>query len=137
MERNDNIDVNIDAIKRWGLQGIEQVLDEDIIDAIRGTVDRATLHKIGATQKEEEGALVLTSTRIILYHYKLLFGTHTSIELPLQQINDIDFYSGLLFGDIIIHTAGDKLTLRKSSRIYAGSFVKKVKSQISNVIIRI
>lgn len=80
MERNEDIG----TWAKINLRGIERVLEgEEIIDAISGNIDRTMA---GVKQKEEPGALVLTPTRVILYHNKMFFKGHSSVDVPLQRI---------------------------------------------------
>ncbi|HEY3361691.1 MAG TPA: PH domain-containing protein [Methanosarcina sp.] len=127
MEKNENIDF----AAKFNLRGIERVLEgEEIIDAISGFIDRTMA---GVKQKRATGALVLTPTRVILYHNKMLFKGHSSMEFPLQRINSVDFNSGMIYADIKIHAGSDILIMDKASKVYGERFIKNLKTLISNL----
>jgi len=127
MERNENID----AFTKFNMRGIERVLEgEEIIDAIFGNVDRSMA---GVKQKEETAALVLTPTRVILYHNKMFLKGHSSIDFPLQRISSVDLNSGMVYADIKVHAGSDILTMKKAAKASGGRFVKNVKTLVSKV----
>jgi hypothetical protein len=127
MEKNENIDF----AAKFNLRGIERVLEgEEIIDAVSGFIDRTMA---GVKQKGATGALVLTPTRVILYHNKMLFKGHSSVDFPLQRINGVNFDSGMIYADIKIHAGSDILIMNKASKVYGERFIKNLKTLISNL----
>jgi hypothetical protein len=87
----------------------------------------------GVKQKGATGALVLTPTRVILYHNKMLFKGHSSVDFPLQRINGVNFDSGMIYADIKIHAGSDILIMNKASKVYGERFIKNLKTLISNL----
>lgn len=126
MERNEDIG----AWAKFNLRGIERVLEgEEIIDAISGNIDRTMA---GVKQKEEPGALVLTPTRVILYHNKMFFKGHSSVDFPLQRINSINLNSGMVYAEIKIHTGSEIILMKKAAKPYGERFTKNLKALMSN-----
>lgn len=121
-------DGNLGAFTKLQLRGIDRVLEgEEIIDAIYGNVDRNTG---GIKQEKEMSSLVLTPTRVILYHNKVI-GGHSSIDYPLRSIHSIDLNVGFIYADIKIHSGNDILKMEKVGKTIAEPFVKNVKTLIS------
>jgi len=122
---------DFDAFTKFDMRGIERVLEgEEIIDAIYGMVDGSMM---GVKHKGENSALVLTPTRVILYHNKMFFMGHSSMDFPLRRINSVDFNAGIIFADIKIHTGDDILIMKRGSNTQGERFVKNLKMMISKV----
>ena len=81
---------------------------EEIIDAIHGTINR---NLNGVKQKEESSALVLTPTRIILYHMKKI--GQSLIDLYFKAISSVELNFHILYSDIKIHSGEDVIILGK------------------------
>jgi flagellar hook-basal body complex protein FliE len=127
MEKNENLDF---FTKRY-LRGVERVLEgEEIFDAIYGSVDR---NMMGVKQMQEHAALVLTPTRLILYHNKMFLKGHSSIDFSLQKINSVNLDSGMIHATVKVYSGSDSITVNKLSKIYGERFVKNLKTMISNV----
>ena len=113
----------------FGMRGIERVLKgEETIDAISGTID---ISMNGKKHKKVLGALALTPTRVILYHNKMSFMGHFSMDYPLQRINNVVFNVGIFWAEIRIHS-GDDVLLIERLPIDEGTenFVKNLKTMI-------
>lgn len=125
MEKNEHIGL----LAKFEMRGIDRVLEgEEVIDALSGTVG---LSQKGIKHKEEElCALVLTPTRVILYHKKII--AHSSIDFPLSKINNVALDTGLVFADIKIHSGDDIITMKKISKLVAERFAKNLKMRVSS-----
>lgn len=111
----------------YNTRGIERVLDgEDVVDAISCTIGHD--HN-GKKQMEALCALVLTKSRIIMYHNKIL--GHTSIDFQLSKINNVVLNIGLIYADIQIHSADDIIKLKRADKKEGERFAKSLKNQIS------
>lgn len=118
-------------ITKYEMKGIERVLEEEeIIDAIYGTINKSTG---GVKQGKEIGALVLTPTRVIAYNHRIM-GAYSSIDYPLQKINNVNFNVGFAYADLDIHAGDDVLKVEKLPK-HGGAeeFVKNLKTLISRV----
>lgn len=123
LEKNNNLSI----LTKLNLNGIEKVLGkEEIIDAIHGTINR---NLNGVKQKEESSALVLTPTRIILYHMKKI--GHSSIDLYFKAISSVELNFHILYSDIKIHSGEDVIILEKISKFHGERFVTNLKTLIS------
>jgi hypothetical protein len=127
MENNDNIGF----LEKFGMRGADRVVEgEKVIDANSGLV---SLSQKGIKNKEERRVLILTPTRVILYHNKGFIGGHSSIDFPLSKINNVVLDTGMLLADIKIHSGDDIITMRKVSKPIAERFAKNLKTLVSNV----
>jgi len=125
MEKNENVGI----LAKFEMRGIERVLEgEEVIDAISGTVG---ISQKGVKQKEELCVLVLTPTRVILYHKKIM--GHSSIDFQLSKINNVVLDTGLVYADIKIHSGDDIITLKKAIKTVGERFAKNIKIFISKV----
>lgn len=127
MEKNENVD----SFTKFNLRGVERVLEgEEMVDAIYGNVDR---NMMGVKQKQENAALVLTPTRLILYHNKMFLKGHSSIDFSLQKINSVNLDSGMVYATVKVYSGSDSIIVNKASKINGERFVKNLKTMLSKV----
>ena len=119
--------LNISTQTKNITKSMDKILqNENVIDAISG---------VKKTDKKSDmlpSALVLTSTRIIFYHKKILGGYKTK-DYPIKSINSITFNSGLIYDGIKLHTKTENLEIGNiSKKDHTEDFVNNVKSCMSS-----
>ncbi|MCD4780806.1 MAG: PH domain-containing protein [Candidatus Omnitrophica bacterium] len=119
--------LNISTQTKNIIKPVDKILqNENVIDAISG---------VKKTDKKSDmlpSALVLTYTRIIFYHKKILGGYKTK-DYPIKSINSITFNSGLIYDGIKLHTKTENLEIGNiSKKDHTEDFVNNVKSCMSS-----
>jgi Short C-terminal domain len=85
----------------------------------------------GKKHKKVLGALALTPTRVILYHNKMSFMGHFSMDYPIKRINNVVFNVGIFWAEIRIHSGDDVLLIeRLPIADETEDFVKNLKTMI-------
>ncbi len=142
--QNDNNRININNDNNDRLSEIKLQIQKLKIDNISNFLARKEInelpniladnefidHIVQGTYNDGQGILVSTNRRLIFIDKGFLYGLKVE-DFPLDKISSIQYETGLLLGNIKIHTSGNYAKIDNIEKVSARNFAEFVRNKLS------
>ena len=131
-EKQERIDAIKAHIKGLPIDGISSFLGRKEINELPNILapDEKVDHIIQGWYNNGQGILVSTNRRLVFIDKGLLYGIKVE-DFPLDKITSIQYETGLLFGNVKIHTSGNTANIEQVDKKSARHFSEFVREKLS------
>ena len=133
---SENSDKRLDEIKRQiqnlKISNVSNFLGSKEINALPNLLAESEIvdNIAQGTYSNGQGILVSTNRRLVFIDKGLLYGLKVE-DFPLDKITTIQYETGLLLGEIKIHTSGNIAKIDNVEKTTARSFAEFVRNKLS------
>ncbi len=131
-QSNSRLNEIKNQIQGLRLSGVSNFLGRREINELPSILARTEIidNLAQGTYNNGQGILVSTNRRLLFVDKGMLYGLKVE-DFPLDKITSIQYETGLLLGEIKIHTSGNIAKIENVEKVSARSFAEFVRDKLS------